>query len=153
SPTPNKYLIETMPGGVAAFDYDNDGRTDIFFTNGAAVPEFSKNSAGYANRLYRNLGGMKFADVTRQAGLAGEGYSIGVAAGDYDNDGNVDLFVAGFNGGRLYRNTGGKFVDMTAAAGIKVEGWAVAAGWFDYDNDGLLDLLVVRYLQWSPQQD
>jgi hypothetical protein len=151
SPTDRKHLIETMPGGIAAFDYDGDGLTDIYFTNGASVPSLEKNSPKYSNRLYRNLGGLKFKDVTRQAGVAGSGYSMGAAAADYDNDGHIDLFVAGVGRNTLYRNRGdGTFEDVTAKAGIKNDTWSVGGAWLDYDNDGLLDLLVVNYVQWSP---
>lgn len=146
SPTPDKYLIETMPGGIAVFDYDGDGRPDIFFTNGAAVPSLEKNASKFRNRLFHNEGNLRFRDVTSQAGVTGAGYSTGAAAADYDNDGHPDLFVAGVNRNILYRNRGdGTFEDVTAKAGIKSGTWAVAAGWFDYDNDGKLDLLVVRY--------
>jgi hypothetical protein len=154
SPTPRKHIIETMPGGVAIFDYNGDGRPDIYFTNGAAIPSLEKESPQYFNRLYRNDGGMKFTDVTEEAGVAGAGYSMGVAAADFDNDGHVDLFVAGVNRNILYRNLGnGKFEDVTVKAGITSDQWAVAAGWFDYDNDGKLDLLVVHYAKWSPAYD
>ena len=150
SPTPEKHMIETMAGGVAAFDFDGDGRTDIFFTNGAALPSLRKDAPKYFNRLYRNEGGWKFRDVTEAAGLAGAGYSMAAAAGDYNNDGHVDLFVAGFRQNILYRNGGdGIFADVTAKSGISSNEWAVAAGWFDYDNDGLLDLFVVNYADWS----
>lgn len=150
SPTPEKHLIETMTGGVAAFDYNGDGLADIFFANGAALPSLRKESPKYWNRLFRNEGGMRFKDVTEEAGVASEGYSMGAAAGDYNNDGHVDLFVAGVNRNILYRNLGnGRFEDVTEKAGIKSDKWAVAAGWFDYNNDGLLDLLVVNYAQWS----
>lgn len=150
SPTPEKHLIETMTGGVAAFDYNGDGLTDIFFANGASLPSLRKESPKYWNRLYRNEGGMRFKDVTEEAGVAGEGYSMGAAAGDYNNDGHIDLFVAGVNRNILYHNLGkGRFEDVTEKAGIKSDKWAVAAGWFDYNNDGLLDLLVVNYAQWS----
>ena len=153
-PTPQKHVIETMTGGVAAFDYDKDGLTDIFFVNGAEIPPLKKSSPKYFNRLYRNQGGMKFTDVTARAGVAGEGYSMGAAAADYDSDGNVDLFVAGVNRNILYRNTGaGRFADVTSEAGIKSDHWSVAAGWFDYDNDGWLDLFVVNYLKWSADMD
>ena len=154
SPTQRKNIIETMPGGAAIFDYNGDGRPDIYFTNGAAMPSLEKDSPQYFNRLYRNDGGMKFTDVTAEAGVAGAGYSMGVAAADYDNDGNVDLFIAGVNRNILYRNLGnGKFEDVTAKAGIASGQWAVAAGWFDYDNDGKLDLLVVHYAEWSIADD
>jgi len=150
-PTADKHLIETMPGGVAVFDYDNDGLVDIYFTNGAAIPSLEKSSPQYWNRLYRNLGGMKFRDVTEAAGVAGSGYSMGAAAGDYDNDGHVDLFVAGVRANILFRNRGdGTFENATLKAGIPGGQWSVAAGWFDYDNDGRLDLFVVNYLDWSP---
>jgi len=146
--TPEKHEIETMLGGVAAFDYNGDGLTDIYFTNGAAIPSLEKDSPKYFNRLYRNEGGMKFTDVTVQAGVQGVGYSMGAAAGDYDNDGHVDLFVAGVYRNILYRNLGnGCFEDVTPESGIKSDTWSVAAGWFDYDNDGWLDLFVVNYTQ------
>ncbi|MDX1983897.1 MAG: FG-GAP-like repeat-containing protein, partial [Bryobacteraceae bacterium] len=154
SPTPQKHLLATMPGGVAAFDYDNDGLTDIFFTNGAALPSMKKESARFHNRLYRNQGDWKFQDVTVSAGAAGEGYSMGAAAADYDNDGFVDLFVAGYRRNLLYRNVAGKgFVDVTAKAGIRSPYWAVAAAWLDYDRDGLVDLFVVNYLDWSADRN
>ncbi len=150
SATPLKHLIETMTGGVAAFDYNGDGLADIFFANGAALPSLRKDSPKYWNRLFRNEGGMRFKDVTEEAGVAGEGYSMGAAAADYDNDGHVDLFVAGVNRNILYHNLGnGRFEDVTEKAGIKSGKWAVAGGWFDYNNDGLLDLFVVNYAQWS----
>jgi hypothetical protein len=149
-PTPEKRMIETMAGGLAAFDYDGDGRPDIFFTNGADIPSLRKTEPQYWNRLYHNDGDLKFHDVTRQAGVAGEGYSMGAAAADYDNDGKPDLFVAGVNRNILYHNLGnGKFEDITEKAGIKSGAWAVAAGWFDYDRDGKLDLWVVHYAKFS----
>jgi hypothetical protein len=153
-PTERKHLIETMAGGVAVFDYDGDGRPDIFFTNGAAVPSLEKTGPRDWNRLYRNLGGMKFRDVTEQAGLAGAGYAIGAAAADYDNDGHVDLFVGGVRRNFLYRNRGdGTFEDVTARAGIRSGRWSEGAVWLDYDNDGRLDLFVVNYLAWTPEFD
>jgi hypothetical protein len=143
-------MIETMAGGLSVFDYDGDGRPDIFFTNGADLPSLSKTGPQYWNRLYHNEGHMKFRDVTEEAGVAGAGYSMGAAAADYDNDGKPDLFVAGVNRNILYHNLGnGKFEDVTAKAGIKSGEWAVAAGWFDYNNDGLLDLWIVHYAKWS----
>jgi enediyne biosynthesis protein E4 len=153
SPTAQKYMIETMPGGIAVFDYNGDGRPDIYFTNGAEVPSLNKASPQFWNRLYCNDGNFHFTDVTEQAGVAAQGYSMGAAAGDYDNDGHPDLFVAGVNRNILYRNRGnGAFEDVTEKAGIQSGKWAVAAGWFDYDNDGKLDLLVVHY-SGTPLQD
>ncbi len=153
-PTERKHMIETMPGGIAVFDFDGDGRPDIYFTNGAELPSLEKSSPKYWNRLYHNEGGFKFRDVTESAGVQGAGYSMGAAVADYDGDGKPDLFVAGVNRNSLYHNLGGgKFEDVTARAGIKSGEWAVAAGWFDYDRDGKLDLWVVHYAKWSPSYD
>lgn len=149
-PTPAKHMIETMAGGVAAFDYNGDGLADLYFTNGAPIPALEKASPEDWNRLYRNEGGMRFSDVTGEAGVAGTGYDMGAAAGDYDNDGDIDLLVAGVFRLTLYRNRGdGSFEDATAEAGLASRDWSVAAGWFDYDNDGLADLFVVNYARWS----
>jgi hypothetical protein len=154
SATPEKHQIETMPGGVAVLDYDNDGRMDIYFTNGAHQPSLEKSDASYHNRLYRNLGNWKFQDVTARAGVAGSGYNMGAAAADYDNDGFTDLFVTGLNRNILYRNRGdGTFEDVTKKAGLEPgapQPWSIAAGWFDYDNDGWLDLFVTTYVRWNP---
>jgi hypothetical protein len=151
SATPGRYFVESAPGGLAVFDYNGDGRPDIFFTNGAETPSLEKTSAVYENRLYRNDGQLRFTDVTDTAGVRGVGYAMGAAAADYDNDGHVDLFVAGVRRNQLLRNRGdGRFDDVTERSGIASGDWAVAAGWFDYDNDGRLDLLVVNYVQWSP---
>jgi len=145
-PSPDKHMVETMPGGMAVFDYNNDGRPDIFFANGATLPGLRKESPKYSNRLFRNDGAWKFTDVTAEAGLTGEGYALGAAAGDFDNDGHVDLFVPGLFRNTLYRNLGnGKFAGVTAASKIRSDEWSVAGGWFDYDGDGLLDLLVTNY--------
>jgi hypothetical protein len=147
-----KYFVESAPGGLAVFDYNGDGRPDIFFTDGAETPSLQKRSAAYSNRLYRNDGNMRFTDVTDTAGVRGVGYSMGAAVADYDNDGHVDLFVAGAKQNQLLRNRGdGRFEDVTKQAGIASGEWSVAGGWFDYDNDGRLDLFVVNYVQWSPE--
>ncbi len=154
--SPQHYTYETMMGGVAVFDYNNDGLLDIFFTNGAAIPSLEKSDASYSNRLFRNNGDGTFTDVTEKAGLQGVGYSMGVAAGDFDNDGFVDLYVTGVNRNQLFHNNGnGTFTDVTDKAGVagivpgQGKAWSVAAGWFDYNNDGLLDLFVVNYLNYN----
>ena len=156
SVSPQRYSIETMTGGVAVFDYNNDGFLDIFFTNGAAIPSLEKSDPSYYNRLFRNNGDGTFTDVTESAGLKGKGYSMGVAAGDYDNDGFVDLYVTGVNYNQLFHNNGdGTFTDVTAKASVSGiipesgKAWSITAGWFDYNNDGLLDLFVVNYLDYD----
>ena len=157
SPTSKKYLLETMGSGVALFDYDNDGRLDIFFANGARIDDPTpkgtipkKNDPKYWNRLYHQKPDGSFEDVTERAGLAGIGYSTGIAVGDYDNDGFEDLFVAGYGHSTLYHNNGnGTFTDVTATAGVGGSGWMTSAAWVDYDNDGRLDLIVARYMQWD----
>ncbi len=160
SPTSKKYLIETMPGGVALLDYNNDGLLDIFLVNGGhvtdpvQVPEkFDRNDPRYWNRLYRQNKDGSFTDVTVQAGLAhaGDGnYGMGVAVGDYDNDGYPDLYVTNYGKNILYHNNGDStFSDVTAKAGVAGGGWSVSAGFFDFDNDGKLDLFVTRYMEWD----
>jgi Tfp pilus assembly protein PilF len=151
----DKHQVETMLAGVAVFDYDNDGWPDIYVANGADLASLEKTDPGYYNRLFHNNRDGTFTDVTVRAGVAGHGYSMGVAAGDYDNDGNVDLFVAGVRTNTMYRNRGdGTFEDVTARAGLASDGrWSIAAAWFDYDNDGLLDLFLVRYVEWDPASE
>ncbi len=160
SPTADKYLIETMPGGVALFDYNNDGLLDIFLVNGGHLtksmpqPEkFDRGNPRYWNRLYRQNKDGSFTEVTESAGLANAGatnYGMGVAVGDYDNDGYPDLFVTSYGKNILYHNNGnGTFTDVTSRAGVAGGGWSVSAGFFDFDNDGHLDLFVTRYMQWD----
>jgi enediyne biosynthesis protein E4 len=152
-----RHVPATMAGGVAVFDYNRDGRPDIFFTNGANLATLKKDDPKYRNRLFRNDGNGVFTDVTETAGLAGSGFDSGVAVGDYDNDGYPDLFVAGVHHNTLYHNNGnGTFTDVTEKAGISNRPdpqfgpmWAITAVWVDVNNDGLLDLFVVNYLQWD----
>jgi enediyne biosynthesis protein E4 len=160
SATPNKHQIETMTGGVALLDYDGDGYLDIYLVNGAAIPSLVKESPLYWNRLFHNNRDGTFTDVTERAGVAGTGYGMGVAVGDFDNDGRPDLFVANVNGNQLFHNNGdGSFTDITNKAGLSgalLNGqkmWSVGGGWFDYNNDGLLDLFVVNYCQWGIDKD
>jgi len=160
SPTANKNQVETMVAGVALLDYDGDGYLDIYLVNGAALPSLQKESPAYWNRLFRNNHDGTFTDVTERAGLAGAGYGMGVAVGDYDNDGRPDLFLANVTGNQLFHNNGdGTFTDVTAKAGLagaQMNGkkmWSVGAGWFDYNNDGLLDLFVVNYCVWEVNKD
>jgi len=152
-----KYRLEAMGGGVAMFDYDNDGRMDLFFTNGALLKDpMAKNEMPdkrdpkYWNRLYHQKKDGAFEDVTERSGLKGDGYSMGVAAGDYDNDGYADLYVTGYGDNHLYHNNGdGTFADVTKKSGVAAGGWSTSAGWIDYDRDGRLDLFVARYVDWD----
>jgi enediyne biosynthesis protein E4 len=160
SATPRKYQVETMTGGVAVIDFDDDGWPDIYFVNGAELPSMKKSSPQFWNRLYRNNRDGTFKDVTGEAAVAGEGYSMGAAVADYDNDGDQDIFVAGVNRNILFRNDGkGRFDDVTDNAGLtgvdsqRGKMWSVAAAWLDYDNDGDLDIFVANYCKWSPDLD
>ena len=157
SHTSKKYLIETMGSGAALFDFDNDGRLDLFLVNGAPIADPSpkgaipqKTDRKHWNRLYHQERDGTFKDVTEKAGVQGIGYGMGVAVGDYDNDGYEDFYVTTYGANQLYHNNGdGTFTDVTAKAGVAGEGWSTSAAWVDLDNDGLLDLVVVRYLQWD----
>jgi len=155
--TSRKYLIETMGSGVALFDYDNDGRLDLFLVNGApfadptakgTIPE--KTGPKYWNRLYHQKVDGTFEDVSEKAGLRGVGYGMGVAVGDYDNDGYEDLYVTAYGGNKLYHNNGnGTFTDVTEKAAVGGSGWSSSAAWIDLDGDGFLDLVVLRYVTWD----
>jgi hypothetical protein len=160
SPTPNKNQIETMIAGVALLDYDGDGYLDVYLVNGASIPSLKKDSPAYWNRLFHNNHDGTFSDVTEKAGVAGAGFGMGVAVGDYDNDGWPDLFIANVTGNQLFHNNkNGTFTDVTAKAGLQgatLDGqkmWSAGAGWFDYNNDGLLDLFVVNYFKWEVNKD
>jgi len=159
SPTTQKYLIETMPGGVAMFDYDGDGRQDLYFVNSARLDEPmppgkapDKSDPRFWNRLYHNNGDGTFTDVTEKAGVRGHSCGMGVAVGDYNNDGRPDLYVTNFGRNILYRNNGdGTFTDVTEKAGVAGAGWSSSACFVDYDRDGWVDLIVSRYLEWDLQ--
>jgi hypothetical protein len=157
--TGRKYFPQPMCGGVALLDFDDDGKLDLFFTNGAKFPEIRKTDPSYYNSLLRNRGDGTFVDVTERAGLTGKdlGFSLGVAAGDYDNDRHPDLFIANIGRNALYHNNGdGTFTDVTAQSGLTTKDAdviSVGAAWFDYDNDGLLDLVVSDYTHWTPAGD
>jgi enediyne biosynthesis protein E4 len=155
--TSKKYLLETIGSGVALFDYDNDGRLDLFIVNGAEINDPSppvtvpqKTGSKYWNRLYHQKIDGTFEDMTEQAGLQGAGYGMGVAVGDYDNDGFEDLYLTAYGGNKLYHNNrNGTFTDVNEKAGVAGAGWSTSAAWVDLDGDGLLDLVVLRYLQWD----
>ncbi len=148
SKTPHKHLIEAMGAGVALLDYDGDGFLDIFFVNGAALGAGSIGEK-HPNRLYRNNGDWTFTDVTEQAGLAGGGYGMGAAVGDFDGDGDPDLYVSNYGEDLLYRNDDGVFVEIAKDVGVATPGWSAGAAFLDYDGDGRLDLFVARYLEWG----
>jgi hypothetical protein len=163
SPTSSKYLVETMGGGVALLDYNNDGRLDVLLVNSGAltasldVPaNFHRSLPKYWNRLYRQEADGTFTDVTQAAGLANTSdgnYGMGVTTGDYDNDGYTDIYLTSYGSNTLlHNNHDGTFTDVTQKAGVAAGGWSVSAGFVDYDNDGHLDLFVTRYMQWSPAQ-
>lgn len=160
SPTPNKNQPETMVAGIALLDYDNDGYLDVFVVNGAAIPSLQKESPKYWNRLYHNNHDGTFTDVTEAAGVAGIGYGMGAAVGDYDNDGRPDIYVVNVGKNQLLHNNGnGTFTDVTDKAGVGggvLDGnkmWSVSAAWVDYNNDGRLDLFVSNYCKWEVNKD
>ncbi len=157
--TGRKYFPQPMCGGIALLDYNNDGRLDIFFTNGAKLPELKKTDPSFYNCLLENKGGGRFEDVTAQARLTGAelDFCFGVAAGDYDNDGFADLFICNAGVNALYHNNGdGTFSNVTREAGLADKPpllLSVCAAWFDYDDDSRLDLVVSQYTYWDPLND
>ncbi len=153
SGSPEKpFILESMSGGVAVFDYDNDGWVDIYLVNGnASIEDLLAGKRPVRNGLFRNLGDGTFEDVTVRAGVPGGNWDMGAVAGDIDNDGWSDLFVTGFGRNTLYRNQGdGTFTDITAAAGLTDPLWSTGAAFADYDRDGWLDLAVSHYVQFDP---
>jgi len=142
------YIFETPTGGVAIFDYDSDGRPDIYLVNGSTLGAMRGKEKAPRAALYRNLGNWKFEDVTEKAGVANERWGMSVVVGDYNNDGRPDMFVGNFGISRLYRNNGdGTFTDVAEKAGVARRGWSTGASWGDYDGDGRLDLFVPGYVQ------
>ena len=153
--SPEKYLIETMGAGCGWIDYDQNGLLDLYLVNSAPTRVYTP-SQPLRSALYKNNGDGTFTDVTVKAGVAAKDlFGMGVAVGDYDNDGFPDLFVLGHGRCILYRNNGnGTFTDVTAKAGVENTGkWASSAAWFDYDNDGRLDLVIANYVDWSPERN
>jgi len=153
-----KYQVEALTGGLGVIDFDGDGWPDLFCVNGATLPSLTKTEPDYWNRLYRNNRDGTFSDVTEKAGLTGQGFGMGVAVGDYNNDGHEDLFVVGVHGNQLYRNNGdGTFTDVSERAGFSLPSlkrfWSIAAAWIDYDNDSRLDLFISNYCDWEPGSD
>jgi enediyne biosynthesis protein E4 len=149
--SPQKYLPETMGPGCAFLDYDNDGWMDIYLVNSGAS-EFFQPKQPVRNALYRNNRDGTFTDVTERAGVAGGTFGMGVAVGDFNNDGYPDMFVTGCGRSLLYGNNGdGTFTDITKKAGVEIDGWTTSAVWFDYDNDGRLDLFVCSFVRYLPE--
>ena len=150
-----KYLIETMGSGCGWIDYDQNGLLDFYLVNGAGTRVYTPTQP-LRSALYRNNGDGTFSDVTEKSGVGAEGlFGMGVAVGDYDNDGFPDLFVLGYGRCILYHNNGnGTFTDVTERAGVKnLDRWASSAAWFDYDNDGKLDLVIANYVDWTPERN
>lgn len=142
-----KYIVESMSGGVALFDYDNDGRLDVYLVDALTV-DTAANPRAARSALYRNLGGLRFEDVTEKAGVGHPGWGMGVCTADVDGDGWEDLYVTALGGNRYYRNNhDGTFADLTAKAGLGGGGWSTGCGFADYDKDGDLDLFVSRYVK------
>lgn len=155
----DKLLPETMGSGCAFLDYDRDGDQDIVFVNSCRWPwdsrDLNKDRPQPTQAIYRNDGECRFTDVTQEVGLGASFYGMGVACGDYDNDGDTDLYFTAVGKNRLFQNDGGKFRDVTDDAGVGgvKSQWSTSAGWFDFDNDGDLDLFVANYIEWTKESD
>jgi len=144
------FMPESIAAGCALFDYDQDGDLDIYLVNGYRRPDGSLDPSMGANRLYRQTADGRFVDVTAESGTGDPGYGMGVAVGDMDNDGDLDIYVSNYGADKLYRNDGGGvFTDVTRQSGLEGSSWSASAGFFDYDNDGLLDLFVTHYVVYD----
>ncbi|HEX8748816.1 MAG TPA: CRTAC1 family protein [Pyrinomonadaceae bacterium] len=144
------YILETPSGGVAIFDYDNDGMPDIYLLNGSTLAAIQGKEKPPRAALFRNRGNWQFEDVTEKAGVANERWGMGVAAGDYDNDGDADIYVGNYGVSRLYRNNGnGTFTDLAEQLGVARKGWSTGATFGDYDRDGRMDLFVPGYVEFD----
>src|SRR5215211_4083282 len=151
--SPERQLPETVGAGCAFFDYDNDGWMDVYFVN-SGPSDFFTPATPLKNALYHNNRDGTFTDITDKAGVAGGKFGMGVAAGDYDGDGNIDLYVTNYGPNILYRNNGnGTFTDVTDKAGVTASGWSTCATWFDFDNDGKLDLFVSSFVFYDKSQN
>jgi len=141
------YVIESMSGGVGLFDCDNDGKLEIVMVNGSTVDRYKQSGGDPLVTIWHQDANLKFTDITEKAGLTRKGWGMGVAVADFDNDGNLDLFVTGYGGNVLYRNKGNcTFEDVTDKAGVRGGGFSTGAAWADYDRDGNVDLFVSRYV-------
>ena len=144
-----KFIVESMSGGAGLIDCDNDGKLDILTSTGSTIERF-RHGGDPMVTLYHQESDLKFADITKTAGLNHQGWSMGLAVADFDNDGLPDIYVTGYGGNVLYRNLGNcKFEDVTQKAGVAAGGFSTGAAWGDYDRDGFVDLFVSRYVHFD----